>query len=91
MITYRNLYIYPNINVLYRIVEKAQYEGYEKPEDITKYEALYYKIENNIIYTAVSENSKYKETYKIISVDKNSLKIIDLKTNEEFVYNERID
>ena len=43
MITYRNLYIYPNINVLYRIVEKAPYEGYEKPEDITKYESLYYK------------------------------------------------
>lgn len=91
MITYRNLYIYPNINVLYRIVEKAPYDGYEKPEDLNKYEALYYKIENNIIYTAVSENSKYKETYKIVSVDKNSLKIIDLKTNEEFVYNERID
>lgn len=91
MITYRNLYFYSNTNILYRIEETALYEDYEKPESLSDYEALYYKIENNIIYTAVSENAKYKETYEIESIDEYSLKIIDLKTNQKYTYNKRID
>lgn len=91
MITYQNIYFYTETNILYRIKETAVYDSYEKPSGISNFENLYYKIEDNIIYTAVSENAKYKETYKIESITSTSLTLIDLQTNQKYIYNERID
>lgn len=89
IITYRNLYFYSNSETLYRIKETAEFENFEKPTDLTNYEELLYKIEDNIIYTKVSENSKYKATYEIESVNEYELKIIDLETDTKYTYNRR--
>ncbi len=88
-IVYRSMLFYHNEQAFSEIAVTEKREGFKKPTNITDYKEQYFKIKEDILYSASSLNNEYKERFKIIEVNKNVLHIKDLQNNKEYKYSRR--
>lgn len=80
-----------NSGVNYYIEQKVSdlSEDFEKPTTLENYNVIYYRVENDIIYTSNREKGYYEKKYKINDVDDKYLQITDIKTNKKYTYSRR--
>ena len=84
--TYTNLIFFPCYDYFISISEKGKYEGYEKPEDLSKYVIQYYYIKDDIIYVNDTKEGTYKKLYQIKKVSPLYLVVTNLKNNKEYEF-----
>ena len=86
---YASLVFTSGVNYYLLQKESALSEDFEKPTTLNKYEQIYYRFKDGIIYTSNREDGHYEETYKINDVDEKYLQLTDLKTNKKQTYTRR--
>lgn len=86
---YTSLVFTSGVNYYLLQKESALSKDFEKPTTLNKYETIYYRFEDGIIYTSNREDGHYEETYKINDVDEKYLQLTDLKTNKKQTYTRR--
>ncbi len=84
---YRTMYFLSNNDsyMLYYEKKNQDYEGFTKPT-FPNLSNRYYYIKDDIIYLSSKENGEYEPIYRIDSLDRLDLRLIDLK-NKNKVYN----
>lgn len=89
--TYTTMGFYSGVNY-YAFNQKTQLsEEFDNTQNSADTETIYYRIENDIIYTSNREKGYYEETYKINDIDNKLLQLTNLKTNKNETYIRRND
>lgn len=88
-VEYYSFFFISNVNYFYQIIVEDNYQDFEKPNDLSKYEKKYYYIKDDIIYISNYDNGKYKETYQIESINEERLTLIDIETKEKLNFAKR--
>lgn len=89
-IHYRSILFHHDTNYFLEMYTKQYNDNFEKPQNMTDYEKIYYYVKDNIIYTSDKEDGTYKERFKIIKVENTSLKVFDYKYKKEYKYTRRV-
>lgn len=89
-ITYRSILFIHNANYFLEIEVKEYNDTFEKPNNMSDYDLIYYYMKDDIIYTSDKEDGTYKKRFKITELENENMTVYDYKYDKEYEYTRKV-